>query len=417
MRSETSNPVGAARRRLGPRPLPLHLAVAALTWSSSQLASSGSSSGSPPWRPSLRQRAAALESEIASRDPEAFAAALGRETVDRGCRLLAAIETYRRHPYRRDLADPPVIWREGGSRLLDYGAENGPAGGAPLLVVPSLINRAYILDLTAGQSFLRWLAGAGFRPLLLDWGAPGAAERGYGLEAYIAGRLSRALDAAAAAAGQALPVIGYCMGGTLALALAQLRPDAVSGLAVLATPWDFHAGQGEIAKAGPAALSPYKPVMQALGVLPTDALQAMFAGLDPMLVIRKFLKFAELDPASPQAETFVALEDWLNDGVPLSAPVAEETLEGWYGRNDTAAGQWRIGGVAVDPARVAQPSLAILPSNDRIVPPASAAAMAAALPRCRCLQPRSGHIGLMASARARAAAWQPLAAWLKEEVL
>ena len=411
--SDSAAQAETRKPRLGPRPLPLHLAAAALTWSSSQLASSASSSVSPPWRPSLQKRAAALESEIARRNPEVFAAALSREAVERGRRLLGAIETYRQHPYRRTLAEPAPIWEEGGSRLLDYGSGKG----VPVFIVPSLINRYYILDLTAEHSFLRWLTAEGFRPLVLDWGAPGDAERGFALEDYVAGRLSRALDAAAEQAGQKLPLLGYCMGGTLALALAQLRAEAVSGLAVLATPWDFHAGQGEIAKAGPAALLPYKPVMQALGVLPTDALQAMFAGLDPMLVIRKFLKFAELDPNSPQAETFVALEDWLNDGVPLSAPVAEETLEGWYGRNDPAEGRWRIAGEAVDPARVTQPALAILPSNDRIVPPASAAALAAALPNVRSLQPRAGHIGLMASASARTDAWQPLAAWLRDEVL
>ena len=407
----TKTPEGTlARRRSGPRPLPLHLAVAAMTWSSSQLASTSSNAASLPWRSDLQTRAAALESEIARLGPEAFSAALRREVLTRSGKLLQGIETYRHHPYRRDLAEPPALWQEGGSRLLDY----APEGGQPVFVVPSLINRCYILDLAEGQSFLRWLVGEGFRPLLLDWGAPGPEEEGFGLTDYIAGRLSRGFDAALAETGGPLPLVGYCMGGLLALALAQLRRGEVSGLAVLATPWDFHAGQGEIAKAGPAALLPYKPVMQALGVLPVDALQTLFAGLDPLLAIRKFLKFAELDPASPEAEAFVALEDWLNDGVPLAAAVAEETIEGWYGRNDTAAGRWRVAGEAVDPAALDLPALAILPSNDRIVPPASASALAAALPDCRALQPRAGHIGLMASRRARQTAWVPLAAWLRE---
>jgi polyhydroxyalkanoate synthase len=64
----------------------------------------------------------------------------------------------------------PVAWREGALRLLDYG--RGSAGPA-VLVVPSLINRYYVLDLLPEQSFLRHLAEAGLRPLVVDWGEPG----------------------------------------------------------------------------------------------------------------------------------------------------------------------------------------------------------------------------------------------------
>ena len=53
-----------------------------------------------------------------------------------------------------------------------------------MLVVPSLINRAYILVLAPGRSALRWLAAQGLRPILMDWGAPGPAEARFGLETY-----------------------------------------------------------------------------------------------------------------------------------------------------------------------------------------------------------------------------------------
>jgi hypothetical protein len=103
--------------------------------------------------------------------------------------LIAGIAAYRRHPWRRDLAEPPVIWAEGGSRVLDYGGT-----GVPVLFVPSLVNRAYVLDLAEGQSMLRHLAER-HRVLLLDWGWPAEAERGFTLTDYIAGRLERALVA------------------------------------------------------------------------------------------------------------------------------------------------------------------------------------------------------------------------------
>ena len=44
--------------------------------------------------------------------------------------------------------EPPTLWSAGATRLLDY----GPARRPPLLVVPSLINRAYILDLAPGAA-------------------------------------------------------------------------------------------------------------------------------------------------------------------------------------------------------------------------------------------------------------------------
>ena len=102
--------------------------------------------------------------------------------------LMAGIAAYRRHPYVRDLIDPPAIWHEGDSRILDYGG-----AGPPVLFVPSLINRAYVLDLMPGRSMLRWLAANGVRPLLLDWGWPGPVERAFTLTDLIAGRLERAI--------------------------------------------------------------------------------------------------------------------------------------------------------------------------------------------------------------------------------
>ena len=110
---------------------------------------------------------------------------------------------------------------------------------------------------------------------------------------------------------------------------------------------------------------------------------------------------------------FVALEDWLNDGVPLPAAVARETLGGWYGANAPARGAWRVAGEAVTPGRLRVPCFVAAPGRDRIVPPASALALAAAIPGAVAHQPASGHIGMVAGARAEAELWSPLLDWLR----
>ena len=421
--------------RQGPRPMPLHLATALNCWLSSQAALPLLKAGSIDWRPEVAARAAALSKQLAKANaaqqekaapnqngqnrkktnPEPpsdpFDLAVGQEVFSRLHNLAVGIKAYRSHPYRRDLAPPATLWRDGTTRLLDY----RPDGGQPVLFVPSLVNRAYILDLSGERSLLRWLAAeTDLRPLLVDWDAPGAAEREFTLTDYIAGRLEGAFDAAHAESpgGASIAVAGYCMGGLLALALAIRRQAEVSRLALLATPWDFHAERVDQAEAAGRAIATAGPLLEASGALPVDVIQSMFAGLDPFLVLRKFIAFAQFDAASRKAAQFVALEDWLNDGVPLAAPVARECLEGWYGNNTPHRRQWRIDGDIVDPAAFEKPALVLVPQQDRIVPPNSATALGDALPAATVQSLPFGHIGMVAGARAKNTVWGPLADWL-----
>lgn len=401
--------------RQGPRPLGLHLTAA----TSMLLSSCGGlqllKDGWPSWgpqSPELRAKGAEIAALLARADADhgsgRFASAVDREMRRRIDLMLTGIERYRRHPYRRDLPDPPVVWSESGARLLDY----RPQGGAPVLFVPSLVNRAYVLDLSADRSLLRWLAEQGIRPLLVDWGTPGDLERRMTLTDYIAGRLERALEATVELCGRPPAVAGYCMGGLLAAALALRKPKLVASLTLLATPWDFHAEDAETARRAAALFQPFGPFLDHWGEMPVDALQALFAQLDPLLALKKFSQFARMAPDSRAALAFVALEDWLNDGVALPAAVARDAIAGWYGRNDTARGNWLIAGLPVRPDMIRVPTLALIPEADRIVPPASAAALAESIAGARVMRPHLGHIGMVVSGGAKSHVWRPLAEWI-----
>ena len=398
--------------RTGPRPLALHLACATMIWLTSSAALPVARRGLMHWKPELEKAARELAPALESAAPDALHAALTGEVKKRVEIMLAGVEAYRAHPYRRALDEPPVLWAEGSSRLYDYGAA-APAGTSarPVLFVPSLVNRGYVLDLSARRSLLRHLAANGLRPLLLEWGAPGEAERDFSFTDYDTRRLEGALDAALAATGGPLGLVGYCMGGQLALALALRRADAIERIALLATPWDYHANPPAQLQALAAVAGPLRMVIEAAGELPVDWIQSLIAGLDPALVPTKFRAFAALDPTSPAAEDFVALEDWVNDGIALTGPVAREFLFGWYVENWPAQGRWLIDDEPVDPARLASPTLLILPEHDRIVPPAGARALADAIPGALVHSVPFGHIGMVVSAKAQGAVWSLLADW------
>ncbi|WP_255448527.1 alpha/beta fold hydrolase [Telmatospirillum sp. J64-1] len=366
----------------------------------------------------MAAEAAALGASLQGIEPDLFARAVDEESRRRLDEFLRGLQAYRAHPYRRNLPETPVPWSEGSTRLIDYGTEiqkNG-GGGRPVLVVPSLINRAHILDLMPRRSLMRYLADRGLRPFLVDWGEPGEAEAAFTLSDYVAGRLERALDVVLELCGRPPAVIGYCMGGMLALALAQRRRGDLCALGLLATPWDFRAGQPGTAELIQAMEPMLTQMIEANGQMPVDMLQMLFASIDPAMAGRKFRNFARLRRTTQRAEIFVAVEDWLNDGVPLAAEVAKECLFGWYGRNEPARGEWRIGGMVVEPEALDLPTLVMVPRRDRIVPPASALPLARKISRIRCRTLATGHIGMIAGARAKTDVYGPLSLWLKERV-
>jgi polyhydroxyalkanoate synthase len=347
--------------------------------------------------------------------------AVGAETVLRaldieiGCRAeayLAGLEAYRRHPFRRHSALPQVVWRRGTTELLDYG---GNGKGPTVLVIPSLINRYYVLDLLPERSFLHHLASSGLRTLVIDWGTPGSEECYFDLTLYIVERLEAAFETAAEIAGAPVGIVGYCMGGLLGLALALRRQNQVGCLALLATPWDFHAQNGRGRLLAPVA-DCLAQVHGTAGSVPVEVIQTLFFFLDPFSAERKFRRFAALDPESDEARRFVALEDWINDGVPLALGVARDCGRSWYRDNEPARGLWRVAGDPVRPQLLGRPALAVVPGRDHIVPPGAAEPLAAALGTATVLRPPLGHIGMMSALRAPEMLWTPIAAWLRAQL-
>ena len=193
------------------------------------------------------------------------------------------------------------------------------------------------------------------------------------------------------ALGEPPALVGYCLGGTMAIAAAGLAP--VERVATLAAPWHFARYPDESRAALGGLWEQSETASARFGALPIEVLQAGFWALDPERTVRKFAEFSELDPASDQARRFIALEDWANEGEPLPLPAARELFEALYRDDAPGRGQWRVGG---KPAaeRPPVPALHLVAGKDRIVPPATA-------PEGEQMPIASGHVGMVVG-RARA---------------
>lgn len=319
------------------------------------------------------------------------------------------IQKYQAHPFKRAQPELQKIWGEGQASLSCLkGARGGPAQGykIPVVLIPSMINRSDILDLMPDKSLLRWLAVQGFHACLFDWGQPTQDPQQADFDTAVTDRL---LPALASLEGPVI-LVGYCMGGLFAAAVAALAPEKVKAQVLLATPWNFHDENGylrnRLTVMGPMA----QTYMQQYSRLPESWMQAVFASLDPEGNIRKFSSFARMDDAARES-LFVAVEDWLNDGVDLPTGIAKTCLFEWYQTNAPHQGAWNVAGCAVNAAQISAPTLIIAAKNDRIVPPDSALGYAAQNKSCRTIVCEMGHVGLLAGGKATAQVWKPIADW------
>jgi len=367
--------------RSGPHPLQIHIGMAASSWP-------------------------VMSSETGLSLAEEMAGGMEK--------MLRGIRKYQQHPYKPDQTELPLFWEKGTVTVRRCAVPEAVGKQGALLIVPSLINRSAILDLCAQRSFTRWLTQQGITVYLLDWGDAADDAQQDDIDTIVLQRLVPALEKVAMAEVGPVAALGYCMGGTLLMAAASHASQNLERLVLLAAPWDFHGGRRDLLNRlrfwAPSAM----PYIEAGMPLPVEGIQTLFASLDPAMAARKFTKFDDMDPESGEARLFVAVEDWLNDGVALPPRIAKDCIERWFFENEPGQGQWHVGGQVIDPAAIKKPCLVVTSSRDRLVEYAQAAPLAQAMPSAKIHDPGCGHIGMIGGKNSIEKVWRPIADFLKE---
>lgn len=308
---------------------------------------------------------------------------------------LAGVRRYQRAERQAHLKRP--VFGEFGRVTITAAGDSGPL----VLLIPSLINPSRILDIDAEGSLLGWLGAQGFRAMLVDWGHPAPDERAVDIGGHVSELLLPLLDALQEPAH----LVGYCLGGTMALAAAALHE--ARSLTMLAAPWHFSGYTDEARDHLTSLWAGNGSMIDALGQMPMELLQSAFWGLDPDRTVRKFAAIAALAEGSPALNRFVAIEDWANDGPPLTAAAARQLLCDFMHDDSPGRGRWRVGGQIIDPGSLSVPARQFVAHDDRIVP---AATTCSAIDAVAC---PAGHVGMIIGSRAMSTTFEPLAAWLR----
>jgi polyhydroxyalkanoate synthase len=313
-------------------------------------------------------------------------------------------------PTQRD-----VLRTEGTSKLYRFRAPGRePArGGAPLLLVPSLINRWYVLDLRRGASLVEHLVEEGIDTYLLDWGAPEAEDRFRTWDDAIA-RVGRNVRAVQRITGHAkVGVLGYSSGATLAAIWTALHPGDVSSLINLAGPFDFSHGLRMVDRRWFDA-----DAIAEAGNVPRDQLRTGFVALRPTLPLVQCIEILLAHSAKPEVVAgIVAMERWASDTIPFPAAAYATYVRDLYQDNQLIRGEHVALGRRVDLHNIRCPVLTVAADRDNVCPPSSSRALNDRVgSEVRALEVvPGGHVSAVVGSHARAMLYPKISDFLKGE--
>ncbi|PZR57436.1 MAG: hypothetical protein DLM50_05520 [Candidatus Meridianibacter frigidus] len=286
----------------------------------------------------------------------------------------------------------------------------------PVLCIPALISRSYILDLYQGGSLVAALAGAGHDVYLLDWGVIGDEDAGLGLQEVAIDYISRAIAAVQKVSGCAQrTLLGYCMGGTLATLWSAACGGAKrDNLIALAAPFDFQTA-GLLAHWCREKYLDIERITDVFGNVPAHIVETVFTLLRPTARFRAALAFSRNYNEEPARQAFTAMDRWVNDWVPFPGAAARDWIQWFYQRNGLAERSIALNGRAVDVGKIRSAVCVVAALGDAIVPAESSRPLryAVASKDVTYFEVGGGHIGMVAGRASSGDLFPKLLAWLE----
>jgi polyhydroxyalkanoate synthase len=305
-----------------------------------------------------------------------------------------------------------VVHAENKWRLLRY--DRRPAGLAhqtPVLLVPSLINRHYVLDLMPEKSFVEWLVARGHDVYCIDWGTPSDEDRFLTFEDITDRYIGRAVRVACRLSGvDKLHMLGYCLGGTLAVIHAAVRPEHIATLTLLATPVGFH-DEGLLSRWTRSRGFDVHALVDGVGNVPWQLMQSAFHLLRPTMNVAKAVSMLDRAWDDEFMDGFLALETWGNDNVSFPGACYRTYIEELYRDDALVHGRFKLGPNPVRLEDIRCPALVVTFEHDAIVPwPSAAVVMDKISSRDKHrLHLSGGHVGAVVSKKAAKGLWPAMA--------
>lgn len=264
-----------------------------------------------------------------------------------------------------------VVYQNDLMQLIQYAPTTETVYRRPLLIVPPWINKFYILDLRAKNSFIKWAVDQGITVFVVSWVNPDAELAAKSFEGYMLEGPLAALDAIEQATGERdINAIGYCIGGTLmASTLAYMTAkgdDRIKSITFFTTMIDFtEAGELSVF-IDEEQLAALEDRMNKDGYLDGRAMATTFNMLRANDLIWSFVVNNYLMGKEPFPFDLLY---WNSDSTRMPAAMHSFYLRNMYQQNKLVQpGGITLGGVPIDLGQIKLPTFVLSTREDHIAP-------------------------------------------------
>ncbi len=262
-----------------------------------------------------------------------------------------------------------VVFQNDLFQLVQYEPATDKVAAEPLLYVPPLVNRFYMIDLVPRQSLVKWLVEQGRTVFVISWVNPTEKHKDKGVGDYVLEGIVEAIGQVRERTGRSPDLFSFCLGGTLvAIALAWLaankRAGEVNSATLIGSLVDFADMRDWSAFVHEGHLAALEDYLEAQGYIDSVELQRLFAAMRANdLIWSSVVNHYLLDKPAPPSDLLY----WFEDGARIPAAFLKSYNRDLLLENrlkDPAG--FEVGGTAIDLAVIPTPILVIALKDDHV---------------------------------------------------
>jgi polyhydroxyalkanoate synthase len=300
----------------------------------------------------------------------------------------------------------------------------------PLVLVPPLAITSESFDLLPQRSLVRYMAAAGFKVYMVDWGKPTKEHDHLNLEDYADRMLGTALEKIRQHSGSdELSLMGWCMGGLFCLLHQGLKLDpTIRNMITVASPIDMDGNGGVVAAAAGVAQALDAPAQLVRNFtnlrintldparlsLPDWATTAIFKLTDPISNVTTYWDLVTNLWDREFVKVHSTTSDYLNNLLRYPGGVVKDMAGGLLVDNQFASGKVQVGGQVAQLDKIRSNLLVFAGETDNLVSP-EVAAKGVELVASEDKEFRTvpgGHMGVIIGGKAQDSVWKQTVEWL-----